>query len=71
MKYPSTQVLRDINGRGIHGNPALHPTGALDPVDVLLGALAQENAHRITQFTKATIALNKLGGGLLVFSKLY
>ena len=71
VKHPSTQILRNVDGRGIHGNPALHPAGALDPVDMLLGALAQENAYRITQFTKAPIALHQLGGGFLVLSQLY
>ena len=71
MKYPSTQILRNVDGRGIHGNPALHPAGTLDPVDMLMGALAKENAYRITQFTKASITFNQLGGGFLVFSQLY
>ena len=63
MEDAATQVLGNVDGRGIERESALHPTGALNPVDMVVGALAQKNRHRVAQLGDAPVALDQLGSG--------
>ena len=60
------QKIRDINRRGIERKLALRLAAALDPIHVILRALAEERRHRFAQFQEPPVAFLQLQAHLLV-----